>query len=144
MAASDIRTPIWTAAVIGEMVCGAMVFSHAAMAQPGGAAAAPTESQEIVIVAPEVVRRSGPSGPGRWEVASTTVQVNFADLDLAKAEDYAKLRQRIQDAAREACRRIDDAAAAWRTYSEPPGCRARAAMEPLSVAKALADAARSK
>ena len=66
MAASDIRTPIWAAAVIGAMVCGAMVFSHAAMAAPPAApAVAPTESQEIVIIAPEVVRRPGPSGPGR-------------------------------------------------------------------------------
>jgi UrcA family protein len=143
MATSDIRTTIWTAAVIGAMVCGAMVFSHAAMAQPG-AAAAPAESQEITIVAPEVWRRQGPSGPGRWEVATTTEPVNFADLDLSKPEDYAKLRQRIQDAAREACLRIERNAPAHRTYSEPPGCRARAAMEPLAVAKELADAARSK
>jgi UrcA family protein len=143
MASSDIRTPVWTAAVIGAMICGAMVFSHAAMAQPA-AAAAPAESEEITVIAPEVVRREGGGGPGRWEVASTTSQVSFADLDLSKPEDYAKLRQRIQDAAREACLRIEHNAPAHRTYSEPPGCRARAAMEPLSVAKELADAAKSK
>jgi UrcA family protein len=143
MASSDIRAPVWTAAVIGAMFCGAMVFSHAALAQPAGGAPA-AESEEITIVAPEVVRRPGPSGPGRWEVASTTQQASFADLDLAKPEDYAKLRQRIQDAARDACQRIEHNAPAHRTYSEPPGCSARAAMEPLSVAKELADAARSK
>ena len=141
MATSDIRTPVWTAAVIGAMFCGAMVFSHAAMAQP---AAAPTEAQEIVVTAPEVWRREGTSGPGRWEVASTNTPVNFADLDLSKDADYAKLRQRIQDAAREGCLRIEHNAPAHRTYSEPPGCRARAAMEPLALAKELADAARSK
>lgn len=144
MATLDIRTPVWTAAVIGAMVCGAMVFSHAAMAQPAGAAAAPAESEELTVVAPEVWRRPGPVGPGRWEVASTTAPVSFADLDLSKPEDYAKLRQRIQDAAREACLRIEHDAPAHRTYSEPPGCRARAAMGPLSVAKELADAAQSK
>ena len=142
MATSDIRTPVWTAAVIGAMFCGALVFSHAALAQP--AVAAPTEAQEITVVAPEVWRREGGGGPGRWEVASTNMPVNFADLDLAKPEDYAKLRQRIQDAAREACLRIERDAPAHRTYSEPPGCRARAAMGPLAVAKELADAARSK
>jgi len=144
MATSDIRTPLWTAAVIAAMFCGAMVFSHAALAQPPGAAAAPTEAQEIVIIAPEVVRREGRGGPGRWEVASVTERVSFADLDLAKPADYAKLRQRIQDAARTACLRIEHSAPAHRTYSEPPGCRGRATMEPLSIAKALHDAAQSK
>lgn len=144
MATSDIRTPVWTAAVIVAMFCGAMVFSHAAMAQPPGAAAAPIETQELVIIAPEVVRREGGGGPGRWDVISTTEHVSFADLNLARPEDYAKLRQRIQDAARTACLRIERSAPAHRTYSEPPGCRGRATMEPLSIAKALHDAARSK
>lgn len=144
MATSDIRTPVWTAAVIGAMFCGAMVFSHAAMAQPAGAATATAEVEEITIIAPQVWRRAGPTGPGRWEVASTTEHVSFDDLDLAKPQDYAKLRARILDAGREACLRIERNAPAHRTYSEPPGCQARATREPLELAKELADAARSK
>jgi len=139
MATSDIRTSVWTAAVIAAMFCGAMVFSNAALAQPAGAAVA--ESQEIVITAPEVVRKPG-TGP--FELVTTTQDVDFADLDLSKPQDIETLKKRIRDAAREACRRLDQSAPLGRTYSEPPGCEARAAIEPLALAKQLADAAQSK
>jgi UrcA family protein len=145
MATSDIRTPVWTAAVIGAMVCGALVFSHAAMAQPA-AASAPTESQEITVIAPEVVRKKGGTvGRGQSiEIVSTTQEVEFADLDINKPSDLATLKKRIRDAAREACRRLDQSAPLGRTYSVPPGCEANAAREPLALADQLAAAAQGK
>lgn len=140
MATSDIRPAVWSAAVIGAMFCGALVFSHAAMAQPAGASA-PTKSQEITVIAPEVVRKQG-TGP--FEIVATTQEVEFADLDLSKPEDAATLKKRIQDAARAACRRLDQSAPLGRTYSEPPGCEAKASMEPMAVANQLVAAAQQK
>ena len=137
MATSDIRTSVWTAAVIGAMFCGALVFSNAALAQPAGASAL-AESQEITIIAPEVVKKPG-TGP--FEVISTTEAVEFADLDLTKSADIDTLKKRIRDAARDACRRLDQSAPLGRTYSEPPGCEAKASMEPLALANQLAAAA---
>ncbi len=144
MATSDIRTPVWIAAVIVAMICGAMVFSRAAMAQPE--AAAPAESQEITIIAPEVVRKTvGAESRGQpIEIVSTTQEVQFADLDLSKPDDVSTLRQRIKDGAREACRRLDQSAPHGRTYSEPPGCEAKATMEPLALVDQLAAAAQAK
>ncbi len=145
MATSDIRTPVWAAAVIAAMFCGAMVFSNAALAQPE-AASAPTGSQEITIIAPEVVRKTtGRESRGQpIEIVTTTQQVEFADLDLSKPQDADILKQRIKDAAREACRRLDQSAPLGRTYSDPPGCEAKATMEPLALADQLADAAQGK
>jgi UrcA family protein len=118
------------------MFCGAMVFSHAAMAQPDGAA--PVESQEITVFAPEVVKKPG---KGPFEVVSTSQAVDFADLDLTRPADIDTLRKRIKDAARLACRRLDQSAPLGRTYSEPPGCEAKATMEPLALVDQLAAAA---
>ena len=145
MATSDIRTPVWTAAIIGAMFCGAMVFSRAALAQPP-AASAPAESQEITIIAPEVVRKTvGKESRGQpIEIVTTTQEVEFADLDLSKPADAATLRKRIKDAAREACRRLDQSAPLGRTYSGPPGCEAKATMEPLALVDQLAAAAQSR
>jgi UrcA family protein len=145
MTTSDIRMPVWTAAIIGAMFCGAMVFSNAAMAQPE-TAAAPAESQEITIIAPEVVRKTAgkESGGQPIELVTTTQQVEFADLDLSKPADADTLKQRIKDAARAACQRLTQSAPLGRTYNDPPGCEAKATMEPLALANQLADAAQGK
>jgi UrcA family protein len=137
--------PVWTAAIIGAMFCGAMVFSNAALAQPQGASA-PVESQEITIIAPEVVRKTaGKESRGQpIELVTTTQQVDFADLNINKPSDVATLKKRIRDAARDACRRLDQSAPLGRTYSHPPGCEAKATMEPLALVDQLAAAAQEK
>jgi UrcA family protein len=138
------RTPIWAAAVIGAMFCGALVFSEAVHAQ-GDTTAAPASSQEITVIAPEVVRATtGKTRSGlELNVISTRLEVSFADLDLAKPGDEAELQKRIRAAAREACLRLDHAAPVGKLYSEPPGCEANAAREPLALAELLAVAARA-
>ena len=145
MATPDIRMPLWIAAVIGAMFCGAMVFSNAALAQPE-AASAPAESQEITIIAPEVVRKTaGKESRGQpIELVTTTQAVDFADLDLSKPEDAATLKRRIKDAAQAACRRLTQSAPLGRTYDAPPGCEAKATMEPLALVDQLAAAAQGK
>ena len=144
MPTTDFRTPLWTVAVIGAMFCGALVFAGAAYAQ-GDTVAPPVTSQEITVVAPEVVRKTtGQTRSGLdLDVISTTMQVSFADLDLAKPGDEAELQKRIRAAARETCLRLDHAAPVGKLYSEPPGCEANAAREPLALAELLAVAARA-
>jgi UrcA family protein len=145
MATSDIRTPVWSLAVIAAMFCGALVFSHAAMAQPG-AGAAPAESQAITVTAPEVERKvTGKTGVRRYEVVvlSASSNVSYADLDLSKPADAAQLKKRIQDAARDDCRRIDQSSPTGKVYSPPPGCAANAAREPLAIAEQLTRAAQA-
>jgi UrcA family protein len=143
MATSDIRMLVWSAAVIGAMFCGALVFSHAAWAQP---TAAPAESKELTVIAPEVERKvTGQTGHHRYDVVvlSTTSKVSYADLDLSKPGDAAQLKKRIEDAGREACRRIDHASPTGKVYSTPPGCWANATGEPLAIAEQLTKAAQA-
>lgn len=145
MTISAIRASVRTAAVAGAIVCGALGSSPAALAQPGGVPA-PAESQDITVTAPEVVhatlgrpvqqRRRRPV-----EIMTTSQQVSFADLDLSKPADVATLRERIRDAAREACRRLDRAVPAGRSVSPPAGCQATASVQALAVANELVAAA---
>jgi len=148
MAITAIRTSVWTAALAGAVVCGTAGFGPSALAQAPAAAAPPVESQEITVDAPEVIRMSGPARVQQRrrrpvEVMMTARQVSFADLDLSRPADVATLRQRVKDAARDACRQIANAAPAHRTASGPPGCEARASLQAMAVVNALAAAARS-
>jgi UrcA family protein len=101
------------------VLCALATASSPSVAQTDAAAGAPPPpssqvTEEIIIRAPEVVRRPLPrSGPGtppgltNPEIISLTSAVRYADLDLSKAADVAELQQRVRDAAQELCRVLD-------------------------------------
>ena len=73
---------------------------------------APT-TEEIIIRAPEVVRRALPrTGPGtppgltNPEIISLTHAVSYSDLDLSKASDLAELETRVRNTARDVCQEL--------------------------------------
>ena len=92
-------------------------FAQTAAAAPAPAAPAAAPStqvtQEVIIRAPDVVRRPLPrSGPGappgltNPEIISLTRAVSYSDLDLAKASDVQELQRRIGNTARDVCQEL--------------------------------------
>ena len=73
---------------------------------------------EVVVEAAPIVKNAvgGGPAPGYYKVAMSS-RVSYADLDLSKPDDVAKLEQRIKEAATEVCNalgkpRLQDAIAA--------------------------------
>lgn len=97
--------------------------------------------QEIVVTAPRPITAELPDGAaGRREAAviSLRMTVQYADLDLATAEDADRLKVRIRSVARDACKYLD------RMYplDPDPDCEERAYSDAKpQVEKAIAVAA---
>ena len=91
--------------------------SSAQAAAPAAAPPPPPPSQsvteELIIRAPDVVRRPLPrSGPGaptglrNPEIISLTRAVSYADLDLARPADVQEMQRRIGNTARDICQEL--------------------------------------
>jgi UrcA family protein len=105
-----------------------------------GAVAAAQDSKEVTVTAPEVSReRVGRSNIGA-PIDLITVQhaVSYADLDLSKTADAAKLDERIRTAAQHACRELQTIA---RFESRDPACVRRAIDRAMVQANAAIAAA---
>jgi len=108
--ASVFRSKLDAIAMVGAVVGGMILSSHPAPAQETPAASAPV-TQEVTVVAPEVVRetvrQNGVKG-GPIEMLSLSRGVNYADLDLTTQAGVAEFQKRISDTARAACKQIED------------------------------------
>ena len=73
--------------------------------------AADLGQEEVTVQGPYTVRKEMTKrslGGEMPEFAiSVTQQVNYADLDLSRPEDVAKLRDRVRMAAKDSCRELD-------------------------------------
>jgi len=92
---------------VGAFLCGFVSSSQAA--SPAAPLSAQT-TEEVIIRAPDVVRRPLPrSGPGsppgltNPEIISLTRAVSYSDLNLSIASDVAELETRVRNTAREVC-----------------------------------------
>lgn len=91
-------------------------FASSAQAAPAPPPPPPPSAQvteELIIRAPDVVRRPLPrSGPGaptgltNPEIISLTRAVSYSDLDLTRAPDVAEMRRRIGNTARDICQEL--------------------------------------
>jgi UrcA family protein len=101
---------------VGAFLCGFVSASSPAVAAAAAATAAPPSAQvteELIIRAPDVVRRALPrSGPGappgltNPEIISLTRAVSYSDLDLSRASDVQELQRRIGNTARDVCQEL--------------------------------------
>ncbi|HWF76977.1 MAG TPA: UrcA family protein [Caulobacteraceae bacterium] len=105
--AEPLAIKIGFAALAGAALIAMLPSRHAATA-----AATPESgpySQDVTVLAPEVVRER--VGRGRHlqpvYVASLSMKVSYADLDLTKASDQKVFKDRITAKAREACQDLD-------------------------------------
>jgi UrcA family protein len=91
-------------------------FAAPAAAAPAAPQAAPPSAQvteELIIRAPDVVRRPLPrNGPGtppgltNPEIISLTRAVSYEDLDLSRASDVQEMQRRIGNTARDICQEL--------------------------------------
>jgi UrcA family protein len=140
-----MRVAISTGLKLGGAVAGTLLLAgvvqslHAQPAPPP-----PGYTQEIPVLAPEVVRQRVGTGRHRQpiEVASLTMPVSYADLDLTKPAGQKVLKDRIWAQAREACRQLN-ARTPVRLFGAPGGepCIADAASESLKIADQVIAAA---
>jgi UrcA family protein len=92
-------------ALAGAALIAALPSIHAATAAP----ATGPYSQDVTVLAPEVVRERVGTGRHRQPIytASLAMKVSYADLDLTKASDQKVFKDRIVSKAREACQDLD-------------------------------------
>ena len=105
-------------------------------------------SEDVIIRAPDVVRRPLPRTPGvapgllNPEIVSLTRAVSYADLDLSKAADVAELETRVKNTAKDVCQELN------RRYPRNGGqyvygsadCVKKATDDGLDIVKAIAAA----
>ena len=99
-------------AAAAACLCGITSTSGPAAAQNTAAAVA-QGTEQLIIRAPEIVRRPLPrNGPGvppgltNPEIISLTRAVSYSDLDLSKTSDVAELQTRIRNTARDVCQEL--------------------------------------
>lgn len=107
---------------------------------PGLSAMAQTAAEppqvEIVVEAPRTIPREADApeaGSGTTSILTYRTTVRYADLDLSRPADAARLMVRIDNAARYACRQLD------RLYplDEDTGCFEKASLGAKTRAQAL-------
>jgi hypothetical protein len=76
----------------------------------GSAQAATPGQEEVTVDGPYTVRQELTKRALGGEMSETTLSVSqhvsYADLDLSKADDVAKLRERVKTAAADSCREL--------------------------------------
>jgi len=94
------------------------------------------DQEVIVVVAPrEMVKTVGRSTIGApIKEVSLSLTVSYAGLDLAKPSDYAELEKRINDAAAEACKQLDQM---YPLMEEDKTCATKAADGGMTELKAI-------
>ena len=104
--------------------------------------AAPTE--EVDVTAPYVVK----TGATRSGIDTVTMRshVNYHDLDLTKDGDVATLQERINDAAKTLCRKLDNhySTGSWKKTRQDLDCPKNAAAGAQAEADMVVAAARDK
>jgi UrcA family protein len=105
--ASPMVLKLGLTALAGAALIAALPSMHAATAAPTPATG--PYSQDVTVLAPEVVRERVGTGRHRQPimVASLAMKVSYADLDLTKASDQKVFKDRIVSKAREACQDLD-------------------------------------
>jgi UrcA family protein len=108
----------------------------------------PTLVEELIVIAPHVIRTPGPVGRHgqRTEILTLERRVSYADLDLTKPSDAAELRARVRKAAKGACADLEARAPSGygtATASEQ-GCEGAANAEALAVVDQLVAAASAR
>lgn len=100
-------------AVVGTVLLGSANASSSVAAQAPYATYTAQTTEEIILRAPDVVRRPLPrSGPGaptglmNPEVFSLTRAVNYSDLDLSRPADIREMERRIGSTARDICQEL--------------------------------------
>ena len=127
-------------------------FVAAALAQPVDSGL----HEVVVVTAPSVVfhdtkapagsRAAGGGMLRPIEVVSVNRSVSFADLDLSKDADAATLAKRVNDAAADACRALEQRYPK-KTYipvSPSEDCAANAAANAMKIANQVIAAAKQK
>lgn len=102
-------------ATAGAVLCGFVIANGLAVAGDAVPAATSAEvTDEIIIRAPNVVRRPVPrTGPGappgltNSEIISLSSTVSYADLDFSRTADVTEMELRIRDTARDVCRELN-------------------------------------
>jgi UrcA family protein len=98
-------------AAVGMSVCGIAGTSSMAFAQAGSAS--PEASEQVIIHAPEIVRKAAPRrGTGTLpnenpQIITLSRAISYADLNLSKASDVSELETRVRNTAREVCQELD-------------------------------------
>jgi UrcA family protein len=92
--------------------CGpALLALSLQMLAAGSAWAADLGEEKITVQGPYTVRTEMTKRSLGGEMPEFTISVsrdvNYADLDLSKSEDVAKLRDRVATAAKDSCRELD-------------------------------------
>lgn len=90
---------------IPPAICLALALGLLASEEPARAQQAAGPMEEVVVVAPRLVRHDvgRTSTGGRVELVSLTRHVSAGDLDLTRHADVLELQTRINDTAKEAC-----------------------------------------
>jgi UrcA family protein len=100
-----------------------LVAAAAAVAVAYGAAAAEPMT-EVIVEAPRVVHSTDRVRPvgGQIDIASVRYRVSYADLNLATHTGAVALEERVNDAAKRACKQLETAAApnATAVAGDPP------------------------
>ncbi len=100
----------------GALVVAVVLAGHSVRAQQSSGtsqepSAVPEPTQEIIVVAPEVVQRKtvgrATATGAPIEVISISRRVSYADLNLSKHEDTDELKKRIAETAKAACKQLD-------------------------------------
>lgn len=125
----------------GTALLAASLFASAPAFAQGEEGAPEEPVQEIVVTAPRPITaelEDGSAGGRKEAVISLQMTVQYADLDLATAEDADRLKVRIRSVARDACKYLD------RMYplDPDPDCEERAYADAKpQVEQAIAGAA---
>lgn len=119
--------------------------ASAIAAEPVGQAASPPSGDEIVVEAPRVLAPpKAPRRPNRFRgetelVAKVRIGVFYHDLRLADPKDAARLMERLDTSARQACNYLD----ALYPLQKDPDCRKRAVDDATPAARAAIAAAQA-
>lgn len=95
------RSQIFGAALLAGAMAIPMTSANAAVS------VSRSEHSAITVLAPRIVSKPAPDGLGQVKTITASSVVNYDDLNLHSLNDRDKLKNRVKDAARQLCRKLD-------------------------------------